>query len=237
MNFLETKIVRSLEITEEAPQGLVLAEGKIWTIADKSSSIKKLPYNITGKLSSVDEVTHCIKNPACLAWTGSEFLILEKATKTIYKIDPKKGAQLYLDLMNLKSNTVTDIVMPILKARGVSISALSFNQGKLWIAVKAGYSSSILVFDDQTKELVNNFFARGPEPVGIAFEANGEAGWVLDGSNKELRQFDTNGNWRQTVLKIPIKQPLGLAIDNEGNFLTADLATNKIYFIAKRGIA
>ena len=225
---MESKIVRSLGDAEKALQGLALKAEEIWTVGSKLIR------------SSIDEITHHIENPGGLALIGSEFMISDKTTKTIYKFDPeKKVQQLYVDLMNVKSNSVPsllDMVKPILNAEGTIISAMAFNQGKLWITVQAGYSSSVIVIDDQTKELTNCFYTRGPEPLGIAFESGKEAAcWVLDGSNKELSQFDITGNWTQVALNVPLEKPSGLAMDNEGNFFIADLATNKIYKLVKGG--
>ena len=226
---MEAKIIRSLGVAKEAPLGLVIAAGDIWAIRNKSRSIERI-QNLGGKLASTTEIAHGIENPGTLPRTGSEFLITETTSKVIYKLDPMKMApELYVDLMKLRSSRIT----PLLRARGTNISSVAFNQGKLWIALQAGYSSSIIVLDDQNKKMIKNFFTRGPEPTGIAFEANGKRGWVLDGSNKELSQFDNKGKWTKTALKVPLEKPIGLAIDNEGNFLTTDATTKKRYLLGR----
>lgn len=235
MHLLEAKIIRSLGVAKEAPIGLVIAAGEIWAIKNKSRSIEKI-QNLGGKFVSTMEITHGIESPGTLTRAGSDFLISEKTSKIIYKLDPKKMVpELYVDLMKIRSNIIT----PLLRARGTSISSLAFNQseranqGKLWIALQAGYSSSIIVLDDQTKRMIKNFYTRGPEPTGIAFEPNGKRGWILDGSSRELSQFDNKGKWTKTALKVPIEKPIGLAIDNEGNFLTTNATTKEIYLLGR----
>ncbi len=246
--FLEPRLVRSLGSAKEALQGLVCIDGKIWTASGESSSIKKLQKNEAGVFASVEEIEHGLENIRGLTWTGSEFMVSDNATKTVYEINPvEKTRSLYLNLMKLESKVIvsgleeeginlSDIVTPILNAEGTNISAIAFNKGKLWITVQAGYSSSILAIDDESRELVNSFYARGPDPVGITFEADGEKAWVLDGSNKELSQFDMSYNWTQAVLKVPLKKPFGLALDQEGNFIVADLATNEIHLLTRGGV-
>jgi DNA-binding beta-propeller fold protein YncE len=235
VHLLEAKIIRSLGVAKEAPIGLVIATGEIWAIKNKSRSIEKI-RNLGGKLSSTIEIPHGIANPGTIAWTGSDFLMSEKTSKVIYKLDPKKKTpEPYVDLMTIRSNRIT----PLLRARGTSISSIAFNQGarvnqgKLWIAIQAGYSSSIIVLDEQNKKMNKNFYTRGPEPTGIAFEANGKRGWVLDGSSKELSQFDNKGKWTKTTLRVPLEKPIGLAIDNEGNFLTTNSTTKESYVLGR----
>jgi hypothetical protein len=207
-------------------KGFAVWNGQIWTVSPKSKLIKSHKKNELGKLSVVEEVKHDLKNPVGIAWTGSEYLILDGKTKVIVQVDPKtKVQQVYVDLLKLKESMVTSI----LKAKGSSISAITFNQGIIWITLAAGYSSSIIAFNYATKELVNNFYTRGSEPLGITFDASGKFGWVLDGGNKELSQFDLNGKWTGTILSIPLERPLGLAIDNQGNFLVGDAKTQRIY--------
>jgi DNA-binding beta-propeller fold protein YncE len=81
--------------------------------------------------------------------------------------------------------------------------------------------------------MIKNFYTRGPEPTGIAFEPNGKRGWVLDGSSRELSQFDNRGKWTKTALKVPLEKPIGLAIDIEGNFLTTNATTKEIYLLGR----
>jgi DNA-binding beta-propeller fold protein YncE len=232
---LEAKIIRSIGVAKEPLLGLVMAAGDIWIIRNKSSSIERI-QNLDGKFVSTMEIAHGIENPGTLARVGSDFLISEKTSKVIYKLDPKKMVpELYVDLMKIRSSIIT----PLLRARGTSISSLAFNQGaranqgKLWIALQAGYSSSIIVLDDQNKKMIKNFYTRGPEPTGIAFEPNGKRGWVLDGSSRELSQFDNRGKWTKTALKVPLEKPIGLAIDIEGNFLTTNATTKEIYLLGR----
>jgi DNA-binding beta-propeller fold protein YncE len=219
-----------IEVFEKAKnlQGLTLIKGQFWAVSSKSKVITGYTRDESGKFSVINKIKTDLRNPVGLAWTGSEFLVPDGMEKVIVKIDPQsKLQQLYINLLEVKDGYVKSI----LNAEGSSVSAITFNQGLVWIAIKAGYSSSIVALNYGTKEVVSNIFARGTEPLAIAFDANGEFGWVLDGANKELSQLDTKGTWTGTTLRIPLEKPIGLAIDNQGNFLVGEAKTKKIYTI------
>ena len=211
-------------------QGLTVIKDQIWAISPKSNVIKGYIKDEGGNLSLVDKIKIDLKNPIGLAWNGSEFLVADALEKIIVMIDLQtKVQQPYVDLLNVEDKD--GFAKSILLAEGSTIAAMSFNQGLVWIAIKAGYSSSIIALNYETKEVVSNSFARGTEPSGIAFDINGKFGWVLDGDNKELSQMDSQGVWTGKTILIPVEKPISLAIDGQGNFLVGEAKTKKIYTI------
>jgi hypothetical protein len=220
-----TKILNIIE-PGVAPHGLTWSAGHVWTVSSMSPVLSRYAEATARGLPPVKEIVHGLKNPSGIAHAGPDLLVSEKVEKIVYKIDPiKKTQQVYMNLPKLKKSAAT----PILKAKGTTVPAIAFNAGDLWVTCQAGYSSSIFCFDGKTKELTRRFFARGPEPLGLSFEPDGKLGWVLDGSNRELSQFDLTGIWTTKVLNVSLMKPSGLAIDAEKHFWVADLQTKKIY--------
>ncbi len=227
---LNARIMRSFQPNKESLDGILWLNGEIWTISGKSNSVTRHREKAGGKLDVFEEITCKLKNPGGIAWDGSGFLVTEKVEKVIYKIDSKnKQLKVFLDLTKAKQKAE----MQILKAENSTIQDIAFNTGQIWITCQAGFSSSVYCFDSESKELVRRFFARGPKPLGISFEPDGKFAWVLDGSNKELSQFDITGKWTGEVLRVPLQKPSGLTIDDKGMFWIADLETKKIYQLNK----
>jgi DNA-binding beta-propeller fold protein YncE len=227
---LNARIMSSFQPHKESLDGILWLDGEIWTISGKSSSIIRHREKVGGKLDVLEEIACKLTNPGGIAWDGSGFLVTEKVEKVIYKIDSKnKELKVFLDLTKTKQKAE----MQILKAENSKIQDIAFNTCQIWITCQAGFSSSVYCFDSESKELVTRFFARGPKPMGISFEPNGKFAWVLDGSNKELSQFDITGKWTGKALRVPLKKPSGLTIDDKGMFWIADLETKEIYQLNK----
>lgn len=230
MVMVDIKVIRSFQPYKEGLDGILWLNGVIWTVSSKSSRVIGQRPKTDRELDIIEEIVCHLKNPGGIAWDGSGFLVTEKVEKIVYKIDlQSKQLSVYLDLTKAKDIASTQI----LKAEGSTVTGIAFNKGKIWITCQAGYSSSIYCFDSESKELVTWFFARGPQPLGIAFEANGDLAWVLDGSNKELRQFDVSGKWTDTLLKVPLEKPSGLTIDDQNMFWMVDLETKEVFQMGK----
>ena len=120
----------------------------------------------------------------------------------------------------------------IFLADDAEITDLAWGRGLLWLACKAGYSSALYALDAQAGAVTLCVPARGPEPTGIAFDAQEEHFWTVDARNREFSQFTLQGAWTRLAIPTPIQQPMRLALDDNGRFWTVDGETNRVYQIA-----
>jgi hypothetical protein len=218
-------VVQSLKHYKNNLDGLLWLNGMLWTVSGKRGQVYGQREKATRGFDLVETITCDLKAPGGVSWDGTQLLIADRLKKTVYSIDTKnKRMRVYLDLTIAKKNAATQI----LKASSSEITDIDYRNGNVWITCQAGYSSSICCFKKESKELTMKFFTRGPMPLGISFEARTDLGWVLDGSNRELSQFDVHGKWTGEVINVPLEMPSGLTIDDKGMFWIIDLSNKTI---------
>jgi sugar lactone lactonase YvrE len=226
----ETRILQSFRPPEESLQGLAWVQGKIWVTGVKANRIFGQEERAAGVYDTVADLASPVKNPGGLAWDGQAFLVADRYDKAVYRVDPDSGvAEPVLNLAELKYGGAPEIF----RAEASQVTDITWGREHLWVACQAGYSSSVFRIDVQAGEVVQHFWARGPKPEGITFDAEGAYLWTVDASNREFSQFTPDGEWTEETAPSPIDRPCGLAMDDQGAFWTSDEESGLVYQIER----
>jgi DNA-binding beta-propeller fold protein YncE len=151
-----------------------------------------------------------IKNASGLAAADNLLYVADSREKLVYTVNlATKEISTFIDLTQLADGSVSYVV----SAKGSSIKDLEINGGELWLTCAAGYSSCILRLELASLKVIKSIPARGPEPVSISYDAAAKSMLVLDASNREISEFNTEGRWTGDALKVSIKNPSCFSID------------------------
>jgi hypothetical protein len=152
------------------------------------------------------------------AYSKDKLLVGSSADNTIYIFDPMTiNVQKFLDLKQLDtSGVLTGDVL--LKGELASIAS----DGKyVFVGIRAGFSSSIFKIDPETGKIISHAWAPGPDPSVMVYSAGNL--YVLDGSSKQLRRFDSNMKLSADAISLTAPMPKGIfATDNAVELLSGE---------------
>ena len=140
---------------------------------------------------------------------------------TILVADSAMGAVYWTGIM--RGRTVRILTLNQLKTRSGraraalaigKLSSIAFDGRFAYLALAAGYSSSILKVDLNRKLVVAHAWAPGPAPS--AMDCSGKDLFVVDARSKLLRRFNAKLKLDRTAVRIPDVDPRGLII-GKGN--------------------
>jgi hypothetical protein len=139
------------------------------------------------------------------AYDKGTILVGSSADNTIYMFDPMtSNVQIFLDLRQLDTSGILagDVLQ---KGELASIAS----DGKyVFVGIRAGYSSSIFKIDPETGKIISRAWAPGPDPSAMAYSAGNL--FVLDGSSRKLRRFDSNMKLSADALSVTDPKPKGI---------------------------
>jgi len=164
------------------------------------------------------------KNVAALGqFEGGKLLAVDGASNTIFSVDPvgKKCVKLFAARELQGAGVENAQVLAIGKVAGVTSDGRGFG----FIAVEAGYSSSIFEVDLKTKKLKRHAYTPGASPTALSFE--GGKLFVVDRESSLLRCFDRSLKLSADRIALPVADARGLAIKG---------AKVKVLSAAKQGL-
>jgi sugar lactone lactonase YvrE len=226
----KAKILQSFHPPEGSLQGLAWVKGDIWIAGAKAGRIYRQQAIRAGAYETLSYIPCPVKNPGGMTWDGADFLVSDRFDKVIFKVNPASGlATKVLTLAELKKGEKAEVF----QAKASQVTDIAWGQEHLWVAAQAGYSSSVYRIDLKAKSIVQHFYARGPKPEGVSFDAKGEFLWTVDASNQEFSQFTQKGEWTDVAVSSPVKKPSGLALDDQEAFWTSDQESGQVYQIKR----
>lgn len=163
--------------------------------------------------------TFRLQSPGGFFQMKRNYYIIDNQSKMLYRVLPRSEAvSPFFSLCSLKNNSSS----AILSSGSSRITDLVYHKDQLWFTVRAGYSSSISMYNFKANSISFNSFSKGPFPNGIAIDPSGKHYWILDSYNRQLYKLSTEGKF---VLSSPIKgyegyQLTGLLMDKDGSFKT-----------------
>ncbi len=220
------KLIVDKRLALQERSGTVLVRGtEILTYGAQTKRL--LPY--TGRegraLTPAAPLPSIHAEDACLAWDGKNVLVADRYKRTVARVDPANGREtLVMDPTALafgKHDTA-------LLTGDAILGDIAWQDGLLYLAVQAGYSSTIYGIDVRKKRVVSHQPAPGPKPWGLDFDPADGSMYTVDGRNRELRRFAKSGTVEVTELPAEWKEPRGLSFDPERGLWSADWSTGDV---------
>ncbi len=228
----QARILQSFRPPQESFQGLAWVKGTIWVASARAGRLFEQTAVAVGAYETHRDLASPVQNPGGMAWDGEKFLVADRLAKVVFRVHPDTGvAEPVLDLLELRQGEGPEVF----RAPSSQVSDLAWGHGHLWVACQAGYSSSVYRIDIDAKQVIQHFWAPGPKPVGLSFDSQEEFLWTADASNREFREFTSQGEWTEAQVASPVARPYGLALDDEDSFWTSDEETGQICQIKREG--
>lgn len=199
-------------LTEVNGQIYGAGANKVALIGENGAVTRSIPTNI----SNVGGIA---------PYEGGNLIIGDTGSNTVFKLDPKSGALTkLLSLSEIRNNG-----SPFGRLLSIGqLTSVGYDGSKVYVGISAGYASSIFKVDQNTKTMLAQSWASGPNPVGIAFSSGGI--YVLDGSRQQLRRINLDMQGGSGVVDIPAADAKGIIIKNDQVMLLSPAAKSIIKF-------
>jgi len=192
-------------------------DGYLWILGGGLSGqrAKLFKYDPTTctKLDSSDALIPGTRWGQGIAWYGTHFYATDSRGK-IYEVDPTPpyAASLWLDL---------ETMYPDLTSGGITIDALVFAHGFIWLLRNPGPANHILIQVDLAGTIIDSFALASTAtygPEGITFD--GSCFWYTDHTNDQVYRFCLYGQY--DTLAIPA------CLDSREPRITLDCPTEPV---------
>lgn len=203
-----------LKITNAALSNLVAmgeVEGQVFGAARN----QLVTLDQEGKITK--SMTIPIEQPAGIsAYTTGKAIIGDSGNNAVFSVDIRSGRT---DMMlDLKSTDYGNLMAGDVVRSG-RLSSVAFDGRYVYVAMSAGYSSSIFAVDPASNRAVTQAWSPGDKPTAMQF-AGGNL-YVLDAENSQLRLFDSALGLNIKAIDLQAPDPMGIVIrDNEVRVLT-----------------
>lgn len=158
-----------------------------------------------------------IEQPAGISsYTAGKAIIGDSGKNAVYSVDIKSGqASILIDLKTTQAGNL--IAGDVLKSG--RLSSVAFDGKQVFVALSAGYSSSIFSIDPASNKALKQTWSPGDEPTAMQF--TGGNLYVLDGASKQLRLYNTALSLNMNAINLDVADPKGIVIkDNEVRVLS-----------------
>lgn len=225
------RILASFETMGRAVDGIVsLTVGEVWTVNSGARELNKYVLQ-SGEYRLLGSFRLPLATPTGIAWTGAHLFVADRHDRRIMKLDANA---VELDELPLGDFDWGDFPTYWINPRS-RIVDLTWAGGRLWMALEAGGSSSLYRLNPNRPDLVAEIWtrARGPRPVGLAFDPSDPALWTQEGSEQELCRSTEEGDPMPERWRIPLESTRCLAIDDEGAFWTSDPNVGAVFRLGR----
>ena len=203
-----------LKITNAALSNLVAmgeVEGQVFGAARN----QLVTLDQEGKITKSTAIP--IEQPAGIsAYTTGRAIIGDCGNNAVFSVDIGTGRT--DRLLDLKSTDYGNLMAGDVVRSG-RLSSVAFDGRYVYVAMSAGYSSSIFAVDPASNKAVMQAWSPGDRPTAMQF-AGGNL-YVLDAENSQLRSFDSALRLNTKAIDLQAPDPMGIVIrDNEVRVLT-----------------
>lgn len=153
-----------------------------------------------------------IDQPAGIsAFTAGKAILGDCGNNVVFSVDIRSGQS--VKLLDLRATDYGNLVAGDVVRNG-KLSSVAFDGKYVYVAMSAGYSSSIFAIDPGTNKAVKQTWSPGDKPTAMQF-AGGNL-YVLDSENSQLRLFDASLKLSIKAIDLHVPDPKGIVIrDNE----------------------
>lgn len=206
------------------PMGLAWDGTNLWVVDGETRLLQRVNPT-TGETVRTFEIE--IGQPGDVTWDGKNLWVLDEAEGMILRLDPRTGKR------------TGAIAAPKRTVEGPwSITGLAWDGKFLWVAISAGWGSSLNRIDPESGEVVMSFFPQC-DPRGLA--SDGKHLWTIAyNGEKQPPKLDRRlladevGKMAQSqelLFDLKVKDPTSLTYA-EGRLWVADRAEKRIVRIA-----
>ncbi len=225
---MEIHIERRFDLAE-ANEALLVAEGRLYAAGAPHREVIRYEGLAEARLAEVGPRRPLPSATGGMTWDGSRLLVADASTRLVSRIDPESGAEEPLiDVDDLDFADFPDS----LRAEGARIGDIAWDEGELWIACIAGYSSSIYRVDPSARAVRSHVWSPGPRPVGVDNDSRGDRLFVVEARGHQLARLDGARDWTVAAVPDPIEEPTGLNLELPGNLWIRDAASGALYRLA-----
>lgn len=164
-------------------------------------------------------------SPSGMDWDGNFYLLADKLSKLVVRVNHKGTASPLVDLTRCKPLNGENVFL----VEDSLPWGIAWTGDSLWISSSAGYSSSLYNLDLKELAIKSGFRAHGPEPRGLYFDRKSKSLLSVDARNLEVRRLTLDGKLINVLTKLPGKAPTGITMDENGYLWIADEKERKIF--------
>jgi len=203
-----------LRITNAALSNLVAmgeVEGQVFGAARN----QLVALDQEGKITK--SVAIPIEQPAGIsAYTAGWAIIGDCGNNTVLSVDIRSGQS--AKVLDLTATDYGDLMAGDVVRNG-RLSSVAFDGKYVYVAMSAGYSSSIFAVDPASNRAVMQAWSPGDKPTAMQFVGGNL--YVLDSQNSQLRLFDSALRLSTKAIDLQAPDPMGIVVrDNEVRVLT-----------------
>lgn len=214
---------------DEANEALLVADGRLWAAGAPRKEVISYEGLADAQPHEVGTRQPLPTSTGGMAWDGSRLIVADASTRHVSTVDPESGAEEPLvDVEDLDFADFPDS----LRTEGARIGDIAWDEGQLWIACIAGYSSSIYRVDPVARAVRSHVWSPGPQPVGVDHDARGQRIFVVEARGHQLARLDAGRDWSVTAVPDPIEEPTGLNLELPGILWIRDAVSSALYRLA-----
>lgn len=193
------------KITNPALQNLVtMGEVEGQTLGASPNQLVALDQN--GNITRT--IALPVQRPAGIsAYTPGKAIVGDAINNAVFSVDISSGRA--AKLLDLRTTNYGGLVAGDVLQNG-ELCSVAFDGRYVYVAISAGYSSSIFAIDPATNRAVQQTWSPGDKPTAMQF-TNGTL-YVLDAENSQLRTFDATFRLNLKAVDLNIADPRGIVI-------------------------
>jgi len=230
--FMALVLEQSIDVPSR-PDAVVVADGALWVAGEGAGRLRR--FSTKGKPEAIREeqtLSIGVLADGGITRMDGKLLVATARTRILTSVDPETGGHaIVLDCKTLVGGKNAGG----LRASNGTIAGIVWREGTVWVAVAAGYASCIVQIDIAAGKIISDFWAPGPNPRGLAFDAKRDRFWVIEGRKEALADLDRRGEWLGTSAPLPLPGMRRLSIDSENSFWAVDAKLARIYRMRMEG--
>ncbi len=153
-----------------------------------------------------------IEAPAGIsAYTAGRAIVGDGINNAVYSVDVTSGRS--AKLLDLRTTDYGSLIAGDVLRNG-KLSSVAYDGKYVYVAVSAGYSSSIFAIDPATNKAVQQTWSPGDKPTAMQFTKG--TLYVLDAENSQLRAFDSAFKLNLKAVNLNVTDPRGIVIRDDG---------------------
>lgn len=189
-----------------------LALSNLVTMGDVEGTTFGASKNQLVALDAEGKVTRSIaipiEQPAGIsAYTAGRAIVGDAGTGSVFSVDIRSGQT--VKLIDLKATQAGNLIAGDILKSG-RLSSVAFDGKYVYVAISAGYSSSIFAVDPATNRALMQTWSPGDEPTAMQF--TGGNLYVLDGANGQLRLYDSSFKLSLQSIDLAVPDAKGIVI-------------------------
>jgi len=202
VNQSNIELLESYKLSIPEPSGLAFADGKLWVISDREKIIYQV--NLKGEIENTIELNE--KDFEGIAVSDSLFAVIKEVKREIILFD-KSGKEVRRKSLNIDGS----------KNSGLEGIAYNSSNGHYFV-INEKDPSLLIETDKDLNELKRKEITSVKDLSSVEYSSKENCLWLLSDEDRLLIKSSLDGVFLEEY-KLDIKQPEGVAVDDENNLI------------------